>query len=350
MDIKNIITKIKQKEISRNERNLIIAFVSFMLGILMFTFFAPNYYNGNGPRNFEIHSGQGLSTVIDSLYEKDLIPSKANMHLVAFLYGAERKIKAGKYSLPNGLNYFELIELLIEGAGGSQTLVTIPEGIWQHDLAELLQEKMKINEKEFLLLSKDKKYLKSLGISAKNLEGYLLPNTYYFYDGSTNDEIIGKLKLEMDRIFESNEIILEMNKYKRTKHQILTMASIIDGESNKSSEYKRISGVYYNRLKRGMRLQADPTVQYLKRKKRSKNKVYYKDLEIDSPYNTYKYAGLPPGPINNPGEDAVLAAIFPEEHKYYYFVADGTGGHKFARSSTEHQKNVIAYRKWRTTQ
>ncbi|MEN8191960.1 MAG: endolytic transglycosylase MltG [Bacteroidota bacterium] len=316
----------------------------------MFAFLAPNNFEGEGAKKFEIQSGQSLNAVIDSLYSNDLIPSKTNMHIVAFLYGAERKIKAGKYSIPNGLNYFQLIELLIEGAGGAQTLVTIPEGIWQHDIAELLQDKMKIDEKKFMSLSKDKKYLKSIGVSAKSLEGYLLPNTYYFYDGSTAKEIIKKLKSEMDQIFEREDVKSAINKSKMNKHKILTMASIIDGESNMSLEYKRIAGVYYNRLKKGMRLQADPTVQFLKRKRRSKNKVYYKDLEIDSPYNTYKYRGLPPGPINNPGEDAVMAAIFPEKHNFYYFVADGTGGHKFARNSREHQRNVIAYRKWRNTQ
>lgn len=342
--------KINSLNLTRNERNLIVAFFSFILGVLMFTFLAPNYYEDDGSKKFIVHQGQGLNTVIDSLYENDLIPSKTNMHIVAFLYGAETKIKAGQYSIPNGLNYFQLIDLLIEGAGGPQTLVTIPEGIWQHNLAELLSEKIGIDEKEFMSLSSDKKYLESIGIMKKNLEGYLLPNTYYFFDGSTNDEIIYKLKSEMDKIFERDDVKTSMKKLKMDKHKILTMASIIDGESNLSSEYRRISGVYYNRLKKGMRLQADPTVQYLKRNRRSRNKVYYKDLEIDSPYNTYKYRGLPPGPINNPGKDAVLAAIFPEEHEYYYFVADGTGGHKFAKTSSEHQKNVAAYRRWRSSQ
>lgn len=350
MNYKDINSRIKNFNLSRNERNLIIAFFSFVVGVLMFTFLAPNYYEGEGPKRFEVYQGESLSAVIDSLYEEEIIPSKTNMHIVAFLYGAERKVKAGNYSIPNGQNYFQLMNLLIEGVQEAQTLVTIPEGIWQHDLAKLLHEKMNIDEKKFMALSRDKKYLKSLGINANNLEGYLLPNTYYFYDGSSCDDIIRKLKGAMDKIFERPDVIKAMKKLKMNKHQILTMASIIDGESNKSSEYKRIAGVYYNRLKRGMRLQADPTVQYLKRNRRSKNKVYYKDLEIDSPYNTYKYAGLPPGPINNPGEDAVLAAVFPEKHNYYYFVADGTGGHKFARNSREHQKNVIAYRKWRSSQ
>ena len=132
------------------------------------------------------------------------------------------------------------------------------------------------------------------------------------------------------------------------KHKILTMASIIDGESNMLSEFQRIAGVYYNRLKNGWRLQADPTVQYVVRQRRKKvNKIYYKDLEIDSRYNTYKYYGLPPSPINNPGKDAIMAALYPEKHNYYYFVADGNGGHVFSKTSREHQNNVNRYRTWR---
>ena len=132
------------------------------------------------------------------------------------------------------------------------------------------------------------------------------------------------------------------------KNKILTMASIIDGESNLVNEFKRISGVYHNRIKKGWKLQADPTVQYLVRQKRKKvNRIFYKDLEIDSKYNTYKYYGLPPTPINNPGKEAILAALYPEKHDYYFFVADGNGGHHFAKNHKEHQINVNRYRTWR---
>jgi len=127
-------------------------------------------------------------------------------------------------------------------------------------------------------------------------------------------------------------------------HEILTLASIIKGETNGVDEMKRISGVYHNRLKRGMKLQADPTVQYLLPD--GWRRLLYEDLEIDSPYNTYKYAGLPPGPINNPGKNAILAALYPENNKYFYFVADGKGGHKFGKTHREHIRNVREYRRW----
>ena len=152
----------------------------------------------------------------------------------------------------------------------------------------------------------------------------------------------------MNNIFNDSTVLKQMKKMKMNKNEILTMASIIDGESNLVTEFKKIAGVYYNRLNDRWRLQADPTVQYLVRQQRNKvNKIYYKDLEIDSKYNTYKYYGLPPSPINNPGKDAIMAALYPENHDYYYFVADGNGGHVFSKTSRQHQNNVVRYRTWR---
>jgi len=351
---KNIVllkSRIKNKfGLSNTKFYLVVGFFSFLIGTLMFTFFAPNYYHGESPKHFEIKNGATLNSVIDSLCKADIISSRSSMQVAALLYGAESNIKAGRYTIPNGLSYLQLIELLIEGSPSEQTLVTIPEGIWQHDLAALLQSKLKIDNNKFMKYSSDKLFLKELNIKSNNIEGYLLPETYYFYDDSDSKEIIRKLKSEMDKIFEPQKVKDQMKLLNYNKNQILTLASIIEGESNLSNEFKIISGVYHNRLKKGILLQADPTIQYLKRNRRSKNRVYYKDLEIDSPYNTYKYAGLPPGPINNPGKDAVLAAIFPENNNYYYFVADGTGGHKFAKSHSQHLKNVANYRRWRRTQ
>jgi UPF0755 protein len=131
-------------------------------------------------------------------------------------------------------------------------------------------------------------------------------------------------------------------------HQVLTVASIVDGETNKKSEMPVIAGVYYNRLRTGMRLQADPTVQYLI--PGGWRRLTYDDLNINSPYNTYKFAGLPPGPINNPGKDAIRAALYPQNHKYMFFVADGNGGHKFAESYQQHLELVNKYREWLKSQ
>jgi UPF0755 protein len=285
---------------------------------------------------------------VDDLYDEGIISSKFNMKAAAFLIGVDKKIKAGHYDIPDGISYIGLLSLLNEGAPKVQKLVTIQEGIWQKDLAELLSEEFGFPAEEILKLSKDDEFIEELDLDTKNLEGYLLPDTYYFYESSSPREILTKLVNEMKVIFNDIEVRKRMHKLKLDKNEVLTLASIIDGESNIVSEFERISGVYHNRLKKRWKLQADPTVQYVVRQKRKKvNKIYYKDLEIDSKYNTYKYYGLPPSPINNPGKDAIMAALYPEEHNYFYFVADGTGGHIFARTSREHQNNVARYRDWR---
>ncbi len=338
----------KYFSLSKNDLYIFAGAFGFFLGILIFTFYFPNYYNGEGPVKFEIRQGETLNQVIDELYLRGIIPSKRNMKIAALISGSEKKVKAGFYEIPNGVSYLKLLEILTEGQPLPQKLVTIQEGIWQEKLAQLLEDEMGISSGKFMKLSRDKKFIRSLGLNVNYLEGYLLPETYYFYVGSTEEDIIKKLSSEMQKFLSKPEYIEQMKKLKMTKHQILTMASIIDGESNNVNEFRRIAGVYYNRLKRGMLLQADPTIQYIVRHRRKKvNKIYYKDLEIDSPFNTYKYPGLPPAPINNPGKDAIRAALYPEEHDYYYFVADGNGGHIFSRTHSQHLRNVRRYRAWR---
>ncbi len=336
------------KSLLEHEAYLIAGIFGFVLGVLVVTFYTPNYFKNKTEIDFQVKKGQTLNSVIDTLYSLGAIPSKTNMKIAAWITGASGKLKAGKYKIKSGISYVKLCDILSEGMPLPQKLVTIQEGIWQEKLADLLAYKVGINAKKFMKLSRDKKFIKSLGLNVNNLEGYLLPDTYYFYEGSTEKEIISRLVNEMQKLFSNPDIQKRMKELKMNENQILTLASIIDGESNKVEEFKRISGVYYNRLKRGMRLQADPTIQYIIRHRRRKvNKIYYKDLEIDSPYNTYKYRGLPPSPINNPGKDAIMAALYPEQHKYLYFVADGKGGHVFSKTSRQHLKNVMHYRAWR---
>lgn len=349
--LKNIVNIEKDRmPLNRNDILLISAFFGLLFGWLLYFFFGPNYFAGQAPKVLTVKKGATLETVIDSLYKDRIIPNKFGMRVSAFIYGAESNIKAGKYLIPSGMSYMNLLDLLIKGVPSEQKLVTIPEGIWQKDLASLLHQQLGLDSAKIMKLSKDKKFLRSLGIRYKKLEGYLLPDTYYFFLNMSEEDVLRKLKTEMDKIFSRSDIKKQMRKLGMTKHDILTLASIIDGESNVISEFKRISGVYHNRLHRGMKLQADPTIQYLLRNKKRHNKIYYKDLEIDSPYNTYKYRGLPPGPINNPGKEAIMAALFPEKNNYYYFVADGSGGHVFAKSLSQHLRNVRKYRRWRRRQ
>jgi UPF0755 protein len=334
--------------LSRSQFYVVALFFVFVLAVLLFTFYSPNYYEHESPYRIDIKRGESLTNVIDTLYEHKIIPSKLKMKIISFVYGVEKKVKAGRYDIPNGLSYVKLIELLVNGSPTEQVSVTLPEGIWQSEIAQILREKLNIDSSRVIGLSTSRSFINSLGLDTKSLEGYLLPETYYFYPNSTAEEILRKLKLQMDKVF-TPEIEKRMAELKMTKHQILTLASIIDGESNFVSEFRTISGVYHNRLKIGMALQADPTVQYLIREKH-KNKILKKDLLINSKFNTYKYTGLPPAPISNPGRDAIMAALYPEKHNYLFFVANGSGGHSFSHSANEHELNVMKYRQWRKTQ
>lgn len=340
--------KINTSLFTRNEFYLVVSFFGFILGILFFTFFIPNYFKYESPYQIDIKHGQSLNEIIDTLYARKVIPSKINMKIVAYLYGADKKVKAGRYDIPNGLSYTKLVELLVEGSSMEEIMVTIPEGIWQREIAQILHRDLNIDSSKVMELSKSRSFINSLNIDENNLEGYLLPETYSFFPNSTAEEILRKLKIQMDKIF-TPKVENRLRELRMTKKEILTLASIIDGESNLVPEFKTISGVYHNRLKKGMPLQADPTIQYLIRERKN-NKIFHKDLEIDSKFNTYKYFGLPPAPINNPGKDAIIAALYPEKHNYLYFVANGTGGHVFASTLNEHEVNVSKYRQWRKSQ
>ena len=336
--------KISKPLLSRNEMYIVAAFFGFVLIVLVFTFYSPNSLPSNKPVEVELRRGDAVNQIIDSLYAKKIIPSKFNMKVAIILKGAEKKIKAGTYYIDKPMSYLELIDALSGDRFSMQKLVTIPEGIGQPELASLLQKELGIDSSEFIGLSGSKPFLRSIKIEADNLEGYLLPETYYFLASSGARGVIRKLSNQMNS-FWTRKNKEQLKKLKLTEHQILTIASIIDGESNVFSEFATISGVYHNRLRKGMALQADPTVAYLIRYRKNK-KITRKDLEIDSKYNTYKYPGLPPGPINNPGKQALMAALYPEKNNFLYFVANGNGTHSFASTYEQHAENVSKYRRW----
>lgn len=334
--------KISLKELlSRKEFIAVIVFFTVFLALLIYTFFTPNYYNRHAPVTFEIAHGQSLGKTIDSLYAYGIIPNRTNMRVASFIYGADKRIKAGRYKIPNGLSYVSLVELLIKGEREVPISVTFQEGITISQFAHILKKKLNADSSEVVRLCSDTSFIKKMGLNVPTLEGYLLPETYFFYAGTTPEKVILRLRREFEKFF-TDSMRSQLGKSNYTLHEILTVASIVDGESNKPEEFPLIAGVYYNRLKQGMKLQADPTVQYSFNGKW--RRLLYKDLLVKSPYNTYLNYGLPPGPINNPGKAAIMAAVYPAAHNYVYFVADGKGGHKFTATYDEHLKAVDVYR------
>ena len=323
---------------------VVIAAVFFVIVIVGYiTFFTANHFDKNAPFTFEIKDGETFTSVTERLYSEGIIPSKFNLKVAAFIYGAERNVKAARYKIPNDISYLGLLDLFVNGPADYLRAVKINDGQTIKWLGAKVKRDVKIDSAAFVNLANDKEFVKSLGLNTNSMEGYLFSKTYKMYENTTPEEAIkifykGFIEFFDDKLKQrAKEIGLSV-------HQVLTLASIIKGETNLVDEMKTISAVYHNRLRIGMRLQADPTIQYLL--PGGWRRLTYKDLRIDSPYNTYKYSGLPPGPINNPGKNAILAALYPDKNNYLYFVAGGNGGHKFAKSYSEHLKNVAQYRKW----
>jgi len=321
----------------------VIGVFILVLVISYFTFFTPNYYSVSSPVQFDIRKGESFSSIADRLYNNGIIPSKTNFKIAGFIYGAEKKIRAARFHIPNGLSYLDLLDLFISGKCDFQRTLTIRPGQTINWLAHRLQKYVYIDSTEFVNLANNKTFADSLGLNQNSFEGYLFATDYEIYERSSPEEAI-KLFYDAFNEFYNDTLKARTDELGFTIHEIITLASIIKGETNKEAEMPTISGVYHNRLRIGMKLQADPTIQYVI--PGGWKRLTYKDLELDSPYNTYKYFGLPPGPINSPGKAAIIAALFPEKNDYLYFVADGTGGHRFGKTLTEHNNNVKKYREW----
>jgi UPF0755 protein len=331
-----------KKLLTRWDVLAVIGVFILVLVLSYFTFYTPNYYSLKSPVTFEIKKGEAFSSVADRLYEKGIVSSKTNFKIAGFIYGAERKIRAARYHIPNGLSYLDLLDLFISGACDFQRTLEIKPGQTIKWLAYRLQKYVYIDSTEFVNLATNSNFADSLGLKQKTFEGYLFATDYKIYERSSPREAIN-LFYNAFKEFYNDTLLERTERLGFTVNEIITLASIIKGETNKEEEMPRISGVYHNRLRIGMKLQADPTIQYIL--PGGWRKLTFKDLEINSPYNTYKYFGLPPGPINSPGEAAILAALYPEKNNYIYFVADGNGGHLFSKTLREHNNNVKKYRK-----
>lgn len=240
----------KYFNLTKNELYFLVSVFLFLFIFIIFTFYYPNHNINQHSVRVDIQKGDSFDQIVEKLYSKGVIPNKFNIKIAAFLVGIDKNIKTGRYRIPESVSYIRLLDILQKGVPKNQKLITIQEGIWQKDLAILLNRELGIDENEFLDLSQNINFIKKLNLNTKNLEGYLLPETYYFFEDSAPENIIIKLSSEMQKLFSDKNNIAQMDKLNMNQNQILTMASIIEGESNKIEEFKRISGVYYNRLKK----------------------------------------------------------------------------------------------------
>jgi UPF0755 protein len=293
------------------------------------------------PLRVIVPKGATFSAATDSLKKAGLVSSPLFFKFYARLRGADRAIKPGTYLIKRNTPWTDIISAL-HGGHGLVNTITIPEGFTLSQIVPLLAQTLSIPDDSVTAAVRDTAMINRLGLPAKNLEGYLFPDTYAFPDGTRARDAV----LEMVKRFEREwkpGWTARLDSIGLDRHQVVTLASIVEREAKVPAERPVIARVYLNRLKAGMLLQADPTVQYARGKHTPR--VMHKDLEIDSPYNTYKYPGLPPGPIASPGSASLIAALFPADVPFLYFVAAPDGHHEFRKTLAEHERAVRQFRK-----
>ncbi len=315
--------------------------VLLILLVVYFLLWEPNSFDGS-PKIVTVSRGESFSQAVDAFSSAGLVSYPVLFKLSGKIFGYAGKIKVGKYSFQSGVSNREILYAISTGTSTANPSVTIYEGLRGTLIAKILKREVGIDSMKLAEQFGDTSLIQLKNHGASSLEGFLLPDTYEFYWQVDEKEIVRDMLAEFRKFF-SDSLQQQAGKMKMTIDQVLTMASIVEGETVLDRERPIIAGLYYNRLHRRMKLEADPTIQYII--PGGPRRLLYDDLKIVSPYNTYKNYGLPPGPINNPGRKSILAALYPAKHNYLYFVADGLGGHRFARTFDEHLKNVRAYRR-----
>lgn len=280
----------------------------------------------------QIERGWSLMKIANELEKHSLIGNAGRFVWTARIMGIAGSLKAGRYCFDERQSNFAILQKLNNGNILLQS-VTIPEGMRATAIASLLSKSLNLDSAIVMNYVSNPEFCRSLNIEAAHLEGYLYPDTYAFEDGVTEKEIILRM-VNQFHIELNNDLLQRVKKLNFTLHQIITLASIIEGEVIVDMERSKVSSVYHNRLQRRIPLQADPTIQYIVPD--GPRRLYQKHLKIQSPYNTYMHYGLPPGPIGNPGIASIKAALYPDDTDFLYFVAIGNGAHTFSKTLADH--------------
>jgi UPF0755 protein len=317
--------------------------VLLLAGSFLWVLYGPNTFSEPNQRTILVSRNASFASVVDSLQERGILRSRFFFEFTARIHGGSSNIKVGKYRFESGVSNMGILEALVRGRG-VLIPVTITEGLRAQTQAGVFARELGIDSARYARLAFDGTFARELGIDQPSLEGYLLPQTYGFTWQQDEEAILRTQVREFKRMF-NDSLKARAAAIGMSVNEVVTLASIVEGEVIFDEERPIVAGVYHNRLRRGMRLQADPTIQYIIPD--GPRRLLYEDLETESPYNTYRNKGLPPGPVGNPGVRSILATLYPQQHNYLYFVANGRGGHWFSRTFEEHARHVRNYRRER---
>lgn len=300
----------------------------------------PKGEPGTEPTIVMIERGWSLETIAKHLQDEGIIADWRGFVTMARIKGVGEKVQAGEYEIPPGMPLEDVLAMMTAGHTRYRQFMVLPGWTARQVTAEL--QKQEIDpEGVSRRLVLDAKFAATLGLPAERLEGFLYPETYTYERGENVRRLLSRIVMQGNRIWDQR-LSVRAAEMKMTRLQAVTLASIIEREAGTIPEQPKISRVFHNRLAKGMPLQADPTVIYALGDQFDGN-LKTEHLEVDNPYNTYKYPGLPPGPIANPSFSALQAALWPAEGAWMYFVADGQGKHVFSLTYEEHLAAVKKY-------
>ncbi len=296
----------------------------------------------------EVPTGSTFSSVAQLLETEGLIKSQRGFSLLAWWQDATNRIQAGEYELSTAQTPSEILDFLVQGKI-RQYMVTIPEGYNMFQIADVLEKANLTSREAFLDAAKNIEFLNTLRIHADSAEGYIFPDSYYLTKDITVYDILRCFVSRFWDVWNSEGFDQRIRELGIGIQDIVILSSIVEKEAMRQKEKPLIAGVFWNRLKKNMPLQADPTVRYgiLLETKVNKRRLRWKDLRKRTPYNTYKRRGLPKGPISNPGKESIRAVLYPSKKDYLYFVSRNNGTHKFSRTLDEHNRAVNQYQRRR---
>lgn len=289
---------------------------------------------------FEVYPGQGFYQVADRLKQEGLVTSAIGFKVLARLTGDSSRLRIGEYAVRSDLRPMDLLAILTSGKS-IERHITFPEGWNRYEMAQLVEDKGVGTRADFLAVTSNKKLIQELlGENVDSLEGYLFPETYAYTKFSSLETLVRSMVAGFKSAFES--IKYDTSKAGLSRHQLVTLASVIEKETGAESDRPLISSVFHNRLKRGMRLQSDPTILYgiLIETGTMPANITRSDILRPTPYNTYTVSGIPYGPIANPGLRALKAAAFPAASEFFYFVSRNDGTTTFSESLAAHNSAV----------
>jgi len=328
-------------------------FLYFIALIIIIPFLANHWWSeslkpvseNEQTREFVIEQGMNAKDVATSLEKNHLIRNAKAFEFLCKLENADTKLMAGVYNLTPSMSSREILNVLLKGPVPDVVKVTIPEGYTLEEIFDLLVVNGLGTKEEFYQAmysfnADDYDFLNEVPMTEKRLEGFLFPDTYFFAKDSEPREILAKFLDRFEKEL-TKETIARLKELNTSIYTWVTKASIVEREAAKAEERPIIAGVFENRLNNGMLLESCATVQYILNER--KPVLSYEDIAIDSPYNTYKYPGLPPGPIANPGHASLNAVLYPAQTEYLFFVAKNDGSHAFAITFEEHLQNVRKY-------